>query len=201
MIRLLIAEDQHLVRGALAALLDLEPDFEVVAQAADGTEAVELALRERPDVALLDIEMPGLDGISVAERLHTDTPETLSMIVTTFGRPGYLRRAMDAGARGFVLKDTHPDLLAGLIRQMVGGALVVDGELAVASLESGPNPLTSRERAVLRQAEGGGSATSIAAALRISEGTIRNYLSRAIGKIGASNRNEAARAARDKGWL
>lgn len=201
MIRLLVAEDQHLVRGALVALLELEPDFEVVGQAATGRSALELAAELSPDVALLDIGMPGPDGISVAGRLRESAPGVRCVIVTAFGRPGYLRRALEAGARGYVLKDTRPDLLADAIRRVVRGETVVDPDLAVASLETGPNPLTSRERAVLRAAGGGASVAAISRSLHLSEGTVRNYLSGAIRKTNASNRAEAAHTARENGWL
>ena len=162
MIRILLADDQHLVRGALAALLALEPDFDVVAEVADGSAAVESAVAEKPDVALLDIEMPGLDGIEATARIRREAPGVRVVILTTFGRPGYLRRAMDAGARGFV-----------------------DPDLAVASLSSGPSPLTDRERDVLRASADGATVAAVAARLVLSEGTVRNYLSSAIGKTGS----------------
>lgn len=201
MIRILIAEDQHLVRGALVALLELEQDFEVVAQAATGRSALDLARERSPDVALLDIEMPELDGIAVAGRLRESAPEVRCVIVTTFGRPGLLRRALEAGARGYVLKETRPERLADMIRRVVQGEMIIDPDLAVASMEAGPNPLTSRERAVLRAAECGASVASISLSLRLSEGTVRNYLSRAIRKTNTSNRGEAAHTARENGWL
>ena len=200
-IRILLADDQHLVRGALAALLALEDDFEVVASVADGSAAVRAAVEHKPDVALLDVEMPGLDGVSATREIRSQAPGVRVMILTTFGRPGYLRRAMDAGARGFMVKDAPPDRLADAVRQVHGGRTVVDPALAVASLSSGANPLTDREADALRAAEDGGTVADIARVLILSEGTVRNYLSAAIGKTGARTRAEAARVARDNGWL
>ncbi|HEU0241307.1 MAG TPA: response regulator transcription factor [Micromonosporaceae bacterium] len=201
MIRILLADDQHLVRGALAALLALEDDFEVVASVADGAEAVQAAIEHRPDVALLDVEMPGLDGVAATRQIVTRAPGVRVMILTTFGRPGYLRRAMDAGARGFMVKDAPPDRLAAAVRQVHLGRTVVDPALAVASLSSGANPLSEREADALRAAEDGGTVADIARTLILSEGTVRNYLSAAIGKTGARTRAEAARVARENGWL
>ncbi len=201
MIRILLAEDQHLVRGALAALLALEDDFEVVASVADGSAAVRAAVEHNPDVALLDVEMPGLDGVSATCEIRSQAPGVRVMILTTFGRPGYLRRAMDAGARGFMVKDAPPDRLAEAVRQVHHGRTVVDPALAVASLSSGASPLTEREADALRSAEDGGTVADIARVLILSEGTVRNYLSAAIGKTGARTRAEAARVARDNGWL
>ena len=201
MIRILLADDQHLVRGALAALLGRQEDFEVVASAADGVEAVAAAVELRPDVALLDIEMPRLDGISATAAIRVKAPTVRVMILTTFGRPGYLRRAMDSGAAGFMVKDAPPDRLADAVRQIHAGRTVVDPALAVASLSSGPSPLTEREADVLRAAENGGTVSDIARGLKLSEGTVRNYLSAAIGKTGARTRAEAARMAREHGWL
>jgi two-component system, NarL family, response regulator DesR len=200
-IRILLADDQHLVRGALAALLALEDDFDVVASVADGSEAVQAAVEHRPDVALLDVEMPNLDGISATRAIRERAPGVRVMILTTFGRPGYLRRAMDAGARGFMVKDAPPDRLADAVRQVHGGRTVVDPALAVASLSAGATPLTDREAEALRAAEDGGTVADIARVLVLSEGTVRNYLSSAIGKTGARTRAEAARVARDHGWL
>jgi two-component system response regulator DesR len=200
-IRLLLAEDQGMIRGALAALLELEEGFEVVAQVARGDEVVEAARAARPDVALLDIEMPGLDGISATAALRAEVPTCRVVILTTFGRPGYLRRAMAAGASGFLVKDGSVDELAAAVRQVAAGGRSVDPELAAAALQAGESPLTPRERDVLAAAELGGAVATIAAGLHLSEGTVRNYLSAAIGKTGTANRVEAARIARDRGWL
>jgi len=200
-IRILLADDQHLVRGALAALLALQPDFEVVAEVADGAAAVAAAVSHAPDIALLDIEMPGLDGIEATARIRSAAPGVRVLILTTFGRPGYLRRAMDAGARGFVVKDAPADRLATAVRDVHLGRIVVDPELAVASLSSGPSPLTEREREVLRAGADGVTVAEVASRLVLSEGTVRNYLSSAIGKTGARNRVEATKIARDQGWL
>jgi len=200
-IRVLLAEDQHLVRGALAALLSLEKDITVVADVADGAAAVAAAAEHRPDVVLLDIEMPVLDGITATARIREAAPATKVLILTTFGRPGYLRRAMDAGASGFVVKDAEPERLADAVRRVSAGQLVVDPDLAVASLERGRDPLTEREREVLRAAEHGATVADLARRLHLSEGTVRNHLSSAIGKTGARNRTEAARLARENGWL
>ena len=201
MIRILLADDQHLVRGALAALLALEEDFEVVAEVANGVAAVAAAADREPDVALLDIEMPGLDGIATTARIREVAPAVRVLILTTFGRPGYLRRAMDAGARGFVVKDAPAARLALAIREVHRGGTVVDPALAVASLSTGASPLTERERDVLRAGRDGATVAEIAARLVLSEGTVRNYLSSAIGKTGARNRTEAALIAHDRGWL
>ncbi|HEY9409251.1 MAG TPA: response regulator transcription factor [Jiangellaceae bacterium] len=201
MIRLLIADDQALVRGALAALLSLERDFEVVAQVERGDAVVEAAVRTRPDVALLDVEMPGLDGIAAAAALRDQLPGCRVLVVTTFGRPGYLRRAFEAGAGGFVVKDSPAEQLADAIRRVHAGLRVVDPELAVESLASGASPLTDREADVLRAARDGSSVADLAALLFLSEGTVRNYLSSAIGKTGTRNRVEAVRVAERNGWL
>lgn len=201
MIRILLADDQHLVRGALAALLAMQDDFDVVASVADGAEAVAAAAELHPDVALLDIEMPKMDGIAATAAIKAKTPGVRVMILTTFGRPGYLRRAMDAGASGFMVKDAPPDRLADAVRQIHSGRSVVDPALAVASLSSGPSPLTEREADVLRAAEDGGTVADIARDVVLSDGTVRNYLSAAIGKTGARTRAEAAKTARDNGWL
>ncbi|RCK68977.1 DNA-binding response regulator [Desertihabitans brevis] len=198
-IRVLVADDQDLVRGALAALLGLERDLEVVAEVGTG-DAVLPAVREhRVDVALLDIEMPGMDGIAVAGQLAGTGCR--SLVVTTFGRPGYLRRAMDAGASGFVVKDTPAGQLAEAVRRVHAGLRVVDPMLAAESLTSGHNPLTAREREVLGAALTGASAAEIATRLHLSEGTVRNHLSGAIGKTGTRNRAAAASVARENGWL
>ncbi|HWJ84240.1 MAG TPA: response regulator transcription factor [Cellulomonas sp.] len=201
MIRLLLADDQALVRGALAALLDLEADLEVVAQVGRGDEVLAAAREHAVDVALLDVEMPGLDGITVAAELHHRLPSCRSLIVTTFGRPGYLRRALDAGASGFVVKDTPAEQLAAAVRRVHRGLRVVDPDLAVESLTVGTSPLTERERDVLVAAAQGGTVADIARGTFLSEGTVRNYLSAAMGKTGARTRAEAARIAQDNGWL
>ena len=201
MIRLLLADDQALVRGALAALLDLEADLEVVAQVGRGDEVLDAAREHAADVALLDVEMPGLDGIAAAAALHRELPACRSLVVTTFGRPGYLRRALDAGASGFVVKDTPAEQLADAVRRVHAGLRAVDPELAVASLAVGASPLTERERHVLVLAAAGGTVAQVAAEAFLSEGTVRNYLSAAIGKTGARTRAEAVRIAQDNGWL
>jgi two-component system response regulator DesR len=200
-IRLLLADDQALVRGALAALLDLEPDLEVVAQVGRGDEVVEAALSSRADVALLDVEMPGADGIQAAADLRSAVPSCRSLIVTTFGRPGYLRRAMEAGASGFVVKDTPSGQLADAVRRVASGLRVVDPVLAAESLASGASPLTAREAEVLAVARSGGTVGDIARRVHLSEGTVRNHLSSAIGKTGARNRSEAVAIATRQGWL
>lgn len=200
-IRLLLADDQALVRGALAALLDLEEDLEVVAQVGRGDEVVEAARASRADVCLLDIEMPGLDGLAVAAALREADIESRSLIVTTFGRPGYLRKALAAGASGFVVKDTPATELADAVRRVHAGLRVVDPTLAAESLAGAENPLTERERDVLREALDGASVSAIAARVHLSGGTVRNYLSSAMGKVGGSTRVAAARAAERQGWL
>ncbi|UOT05362.1 response regulator transcription factor [Rhodococcus opacus] len=200
-IRLLLADDQALVRGALAALLDLEADLTVVAEVGRGDEVVAAAREHSPDVAVLDVEMPGLDGIAAATALRTEMPQTRVLIVTTFGRPGYLRKALQAGASGFVVKDTPARQLAHAVRRVHAGLRVVDPALAADSLVSGESPLTDRETDVLRAARDGAPVASIAAALFLSAGTVRNHLSSAIGKTGASTRAEAVRAAESNGWL
>ncbi|GAB2573382.1 response regulator [Kribbella italica] len=200
-IRLLIADDQALVRGALAALLDLEPDLEVVAEVGRGDEVLEAARTSKPDVALLDVEMPGLDGIEAAAALRSAVPAVRILMVTTFGRPGYLRRAMEAGAAGFVVKDTPAAQLADAVRRVHQGLRVVDPSLAAETLVAGTSPLTARESDVLRAARTGGTVADIARELHLSEGTVRNHLSSAIGKTGARTRAEAARIAVDNGWL
>src|SRR6476659_2730317 len=200
-IRLLLADDQALVRGALAALLDLEPDLEVVAEVGSGDDVLPAAREHRPDVALLDVEMPGLDGIDATRVLREAMPEVRVLIVTTFGRPGYLRRALQAGADGFVVKDTPARQLADAVRRVHAGLRVVDPVLAADSLVAGDSPLTARETDVLRAARDGSSVATVAARLYLSEGTVRNHLSSAIGKTGAVNRAEAARIADSHGWL
>lgn len=201
MIRVLLAEDQGMMRGALALLLDLEGDIEVVAQVATGDRVLAAALGTWPDVALLDIEMPGRGGLDVAADLRARLPGCKVLMLTTFGRPGYLRRAMEAGASGFLLKDGPVEELADAIRKVVAGQRVMDAALAAAALAAGPNPLTDREREVLRAADGGTTVAGIAARLYLSESTVRNYLSSAIGKTHARNRIEAAETARSNGWL
>ena len=200
-IRLLLADDQALVRGALAALLALEPDLEVVGEVGRGDQVVPEARRVRPDVALLDVEMPGLDGISATQELRAALPTCRVLVVTTFGRPGYLRRAMAAGASGFVVKDTPARQLADAVRRVASGLRVVDPSLAAETLAAGESPLTPRETDVLRAAWDGGTVADIAAALHLSEGTVRNHLSAAIGKTGARTRAEAVRLASTNGWL
>jgi two-component system response regulator DesR len=200
-VRVLLAEDQAMVRGALSALLSLEDDIEIVAEASRGDEVLPAALDTLPDVALLDIEMPGGDGLEAAAVLHERLPSCLVLILTTFGRSGYLRRAMESGAVGFLLKDAPASELAEGIRRAVKGERVVDPALAAAALSEGDNPLTEREREVLAASEGGATIEDIAARLYLSEGTVRNYLYTAIKKLGARNRVEAARLAERKGWL
>jgi two-component system, NarL family, response regulator DesR len=200
-VRVLLAEDQAMVRGALSALLSLEDDIEIVAEASRGDEVLPAALDTLPDVALLDIEMPGGDGLEAAAVLHERLPSCLVLILTTFGRSGYLRRAMESGAVGFLLKDAPAFELAEAIRRAVKGERVVDPALAAAALSEGDNPLTEREREVLAASESGATIEDIAARLYLSEGTVRNYLSTAIKKLGARNRVEAARLAERKGWL
>lgn len=201
MIKLLLADDQALVRGALAALLDLERDMQVVAQVGRGDQVVDQVRAAAPDVCLLDIEMPGLDGIAVLGALRDAGMPTRCLMVTTFGRPGYLRRAMDAGASGFVVKDTPAPELAEAVRRVHAGLRVVDPSLATESLLGGPNPLTDRERQVLREALDGAPVQTLAGRLFLSPGTVRNYLSSAIGKTGTTTRVEAAKFAEDRGWL
>lgn len=200
-IRLVIADDQALVRGALSALLDLEDDLEVCGMAADGEEALRLVADLAPDVCLMDIQMPGLDGIEATRRLRAASPDTRVLIVTTFARPGYLRSALDAGASGFIVKDTPAEKLADAVRRVHAGLRVLDPALAEESLFDGANPLSERERQVLRLAVDGRSAATIASEVFLSSGTVRNHLSAAIGKTGAANRAQAVRIAVDKGWI
>jgi two-component system response regulator DesR len=200
-IKLLLADDQELIRQALRALLDLEQDFEVVASVGRGDEVTAAALEHRPDVALLDIDMPGLDGLAAAAVLTAQVPDCRVVILTTFGRTGYLRRAMEAGAVGFVVKDAPADTLADAIRRVAGGERVVDPALAAATLAAGDSPLTARERDVLIAARPGASVAEIAARLYLAEGTVRNYLSAATTKTGTRNRMEALRVADERGWL
>jgi len=189
------------MRGALVQLLDLEDDLEIVAQVARGDEIVPAALDARPDIAVVDIELPGTDGIEAARLLRAAVPTCAVVIVTTFGRPGYLRRAFDAGARAFLVKDAPVESLAQAIRRVMAGETVVDPDLAASALVLGANPLTDRERDVLRVAAGGAPLAEVARLLHLSESTVRNYLSSAIGKTGTRNRTEATRVAASNGWL
>jgi two-component system response regulator DesR len=200
-IRVLLAEDQELVRGAMAALLSLEPDIEVVAQVGRGDEVVDAALASLPDVALLDIEMPGEDGMAAAGKLRRALPGCRILMVTTFGRPGYLRRAMASGASGFMLKDAPAKELAIAIRRTAAGERVLDPQLAAQALSEGDSPLSQRESEVLISAADGASIADVAGRLFLSEGTVRNHLSSAIQKLDAHNRMEAIRVAEEKGWL
>jgi two-component system, NarL family, response regulator DesR len=200
-IRVMIAEDQAMVRAALAALLGLEGDIEVVAEAGRGDEVVDAAMVARPDVALLDIDMPGLDGLTAAAQLRERVPDCRVLILTTFGRPGYLRTALEGGVAGFLLKDAPAGQLADAIRRAVAGLRTVDPALAVAALSEGSNPLTEREQEVLIASTEEATVADIAGRLFLSEGTIRNHLSAAIQKVGARNRAEAVRIAQEKGWL
>jgi two-component system, NarL family, response regulator DesR len=201
MIRIIIAEDQALVLGALAALLALESDIQVVGRAADGARALELSLELRPDVLVTDVEMPGLSGIEVASRLQAARSPVRVLVVTTFGRAGYLRRALEAGVRGYLLKDAPSAELAAAVRAVAAGRKAIAPELAEAVWHAPADPLTERERAVLRLAEEGRSNQAIASVLGLSAGTVRNYLSEAAQKLGAANRTEAGRIARSNGWL
>jgi two-component system response regulator DesR len=200
-IKVLLADDQALVRGAMAALLDLEPDIDVVAEVGRGDEVLAEVRRTTPNVCLLDIEMPGLDGLTVAEQLAEVAPQCRCLIVTTFSRPGYLRRALDAGAGGFVVKDTPAKELAEAVRRVHAGLRVIDPTLATESLTRGPNPLTEREQQVLREALSGEPIAQIASRVHLSPGTVRNHLSSAIGKTDTSTRAEAARVAQELGWI
>lgn len=200
-IRLVLADDQALVRGALAALLNLEPDLHVVAEVGSGDDVLRACVDNDADVALLDVEMPGLDGIEATAQIKRALPSTRVLIVTTFGRPGYLRRALQSGAEGFLVKDTPAKQLADAVRRVHGGLRVVDPALVADSIATGESPLTSRETDVLRAAVGGQTVASIAEKLALSEGTVRNHLSSAIGKTGAATRAEAARIATEHGWL
>ncbi|MYW68971.1 response regulator [Streptomyces sp. SID8379] len=200
-IRVLLAEDQSMVREALAALLGLEPDIDVVAQVARGDEVLAAARAHDVDVALLDIEMPGCTGIEAAAQLHAEQPEVRVVVLTTFGRPGYLRGAMEAGAHAFLVKDAPAAQLAAAIRKVLAGERVIDPTLAAAALAEGANPLTDREREVLRAAADGRTNAELATALNLSQGTVRNYLSVAIQKLTVRNKAEAVRVAKEKGWL
>jgi len=200
-INVLLADDQALVRGALATLLGLEPDIEVVAQVGTGRQVVEAVRASGADVALLDIDMPDGDGLSAAAATREARLDCRCLIVTTFGRPGYLSRAMEAGASGFIVKDTPPQQLADAVRKVHAGLRVIDPSLAQESVFLGPNPLTEREQETLREALTGSGVSEIAKQLHLSEGTVRNYLSSAIGKTNSRNRTEAARVAETNGWL
>jgi two-component system response regulator DesR len=201
MIRVLLAEDQAMVRGALASLLGLEPDIEVVAQVARGDEVIGAARSVDPDVALLDIEMPGATGLEALAELRGALPGCRILILTTFGRPGYLRRAMETGASGFLLKDAPAQELASAIRRAVAGERVVDPGLAAAALSEGESPLTAREREVLAASRNYATVADIAGALYLSPGTVRNHLSSVMQKLNARNRAEALKLAEEKGWL
>ncbi|MGV9265892.1 response regulator [Kitasatospora sp. NPDC003701] len=200
-VRVLLADDEHLIRGALAALLSLEEDITVVAQAASGPEALAMAQAHRPDIAVLDLQMPGLDGIEVATELRRLLPECRSMIVTGHGRPGYLKRALEVGVRGFLPKTVSAADLAGIIRTVRAGGRYVDPELAADAISAGETPLTPRETDVLELAADGTSIAEIAERAALSPGTVRNYLSSAAGKLGAENRHAAVRIAREHGWI
>nr|WP_309130165.1 response regulator transcription factor [Brevibacterium sp.] len=200
-IRVLLADDQALIRGGLAALLDLEPDISVVCQLDSGAGVAEAVTEHAVDVAVLDIEMPEVDGLTAAETLRETRPECAVLIVTTFGRAGYLRRALEAGVRGFVVKDTPAEELAEAVRRVHSGSPAFDPELLTESLSAGQNPLTERERQILRSALDGSPVRQIAKSLFLSPGTVRNHLSSAIGKVHATTRTEAATIARDRGWL
>lgn len=201
MTRILVADDEHLIRDAIAGLLDLQDDFEVVGQAASGTEAIATALRLRPDVALLDLQMPEPDGIEVARRLTTELPECRCVIVTSHGRPGYLKAALAAGARGFLPKTVSSAALAEVVRKVANGGRHVDPELAAEAISAGDSPLTPREVDVLALARDGAPVDEIAQRVSLSRGTVRNYLAAAIAKLGAANRHEAARIAAEHGWI
>ncbi|MDW5265042.1 MULTISPECIES: response regulator transcription factor [Acidobacteriaceae] len=200
-IRVLLAEDQTMLRGALAALLDLEPDMIVIAQAANGRDALKLARIHVPDVIVTDIEMPEKSGLELATELKLTNSAARIIILTTFARPGYLRRALDAGARGYLLKERPASELAEAIRRVHAGLRAIDPTLAAEAWNADEDPLSDRERQILQRAGDGRSSAEIAAELRLSEGTIRNYLSEVIAKLGAANRTDAARIARTRGWL
>jgi two-component system response regulator DesR len=200
-IRVLLAEDQTMLRGALAALLDLEPDITVIAQAANGHEALKLALLHKPDVVITDIEMPDRTGLELADDLKHAASSPRVIILTTFARPGYLRRALEAGARGYLLKDRPASELAEAVRRVHAGLRAIDPDLAAQAWSGDKDPLSDRDRQILHRAGEGRSTAEIAADLHLSEGTVRNYLSEAIAKLGAANRIDAARIARARGWL
>jgi two-component system, NarL family, response regulator DesR len=200
-IRVLVAEDQHMIRGALVALLTREPDMEVIAELERGDAVLDVALDLRPDVAVLDIDMPGTDGLTVAQRLHEKLPTCQSLVLTGLGQPGHLLRALRAHVRGFLLKDAPASTLADGIRRVVRGERVIDPDLVAAAVEIGESPLTARETDVLRAARQGSTTEDMAAVLALSPATVRNYLSNAISKVGARNRMDAIRIASDAGWL
>jgi two-component system, NarL family, response regulator DesR len=200
-IRILLADDEHLIRGALAALLSLQDDLDVVAQAGTGAEALALALAFRPDVAVLDLQMPEPDGVAVAKALQTKLPGCRTLIVTSHGRPGHLKRALAAGVRGFLPKTVPADVLADVVRTVHGGGRYVDPQLAADAISAGDSPLTQRETDVLELAAEGAPVEEIARRAALSPGTVRNYLSSAAGKLNAANRHEAARTARRHGWI
>ncbi|MFI9581311.1 DNA-binding response regulator [Streptomyces sp. NPDC052236] len=200
-VRVLLADDEHLIRGALAALLALEDDLTVVAEAASGPEALAMARAHRPDVAVLDLQMPGADGVNVATSLRSELPACRTMIVTSHGRPGHLKRALEAGVRGFVPKTVSAQQLAGIIRTIHAGNRYLDPELAADAISAGDSPLTAREAEVLEYAVDGAPVAEIAERAALSPGTVRNYLSSAVSKLGVENRHAAVRHARSRGWL
>ncbi|WP_232663126.1 response regulator transcription factor [Pseudonocardia sp. TRM90224] len=201
MIQVLVAEDMHLIRGALVALLSLEEDMQVVAQLDRGDEIVSTAIRTRPDVAVVDIDLPGMDGLTASAALHEAVPDCRTLVLTGLGQPGLLLRALQAHVRGFIIKDAPADALAAGVRRVHAGERVIDPDLIAAALETGTSPLTARESDVLREAESGLPTDQIAARLALSGTTVRNYLSNAISKVGGHNRIDAARIARNAGWL
>lgn len=201
MIRVLIAEDHHLIRSALVALLSLEDDMEVVAELERGDTIVATALDTLPDVAVLDLDLPGMDGLAAARELHEQLPECRTLVLTGLSQPGHLLRALQVHVRGFILKDAPAEALVDGIRRLAAGERVIDPELVAAALETGPSPLTDREADVLRAAEGGSPTDQIATELSLAPATVRNYLSNAITKVGARNRLDAIRIARNAGWL
>ena len=201
MIRVLLADDENLIRSALASLISLQEDLEVVAQAASGDEALAMARRYRPDVAVLDLQMPGLDGIAVAETLATDLPDCASLILTSYGRPGHLKRALAAGVRGFLPKTVSAQVLADVVRSVHRGGRYVDPELAADAISAGDSPLTASEADVLELAADGATVEEIAQRAALSPGTVRNYLSSAAAKLGTANRYEAIQKARTNGWI